>query len=67
MFLLPGQERSRKKHTAEQLNYLQAILDTTVDGIICINPQGSIIRFNPAAERLFGYSSEEVMDGIFLN
>ncbi|MBB1487052.1 hybrid sensor histidine kinase/response regulator [Oceanospirillum sediminis] len=60
MLLLPRQERNRKKHTAEQLNYLQAILDTTVDGIICINPQGLIIRFNPSAEHIFGYSAKEI-------
>ncbi len=45
----------------EQEIHLQSILDTAVDGIICIDLQGIIIRFNPAAERLFGYSSQEVM------
>lgn len=52
---------TKQNHTAEQLNYLQAILDTTVDGIICIDPEGIVIRFNPAAERLFGYQASEVL------
>src|SRR5215510_6058125 len=38
-----------------------AILQTAVDGIITIDIQGLIESFNPAAERLFGYSAEEVL------
>lgn len=39
---------------------LHATLDTAVDGIITINPLGSIQSFNRSAERLFGYSAAEV-------
>ncbi len=39
-----------------------AILDTTVDGIIVIDEQRNIKAFNPAAERLFGYADDEVME-----
>src|SRR5438270_1630535 len=39
---------------------LQAVLDTAVDGIILIAAKGSIMSFNPACERLFGYRPEEV-------
>ncbi|MAC45450.1 MAG: hypothetical protein CMI12_01170 [Oceanospirillum sp.] len=57
--------KSRFKNTPptdnEQEIHLRSILDTTVDGIICIDQQGIIIRFNPSAERLFGYSSQEVI------
>jgi two-component system, LuxR family, sensor kinase FixL len=38
----------------------RAVLDTTVDGIITIDPRGSIASFNRAAERIFGYKAEEV-------
>ncbi|MGD1277250.1 MAG: PAS domain S-box protein [Tepidisphaeraceae bacterium] len=38
-----------------------AILSTTVDGIVTINQRGIIESFNPAAQRLFGYSSSEVI------
>jgi len=38
-----------------------AILQTAVDGIITIDVQGLIESFNPAAERLFGYTAEEVL------
>jgi PAS domain S-box-containing protein len=40
---------------------LQAILDTTVDGIVTINADGIIESFNQAAERLFGYQAGQVI------
>lgn len=39
----------------------KALVDTAVDAIITINKYGSIERFNPAAEKLFGYDREEVI------
>jgi two-component system sensor kinase FixL len=41
---------------------LQSIFDSAVDGIIVIDAKGIIKAFNPAAERLFGYSAREVLD-----
>lgn len=38
-----------------------AILSTMVDGAITIDVRGSIDSFNPAAERLFGYTLSEVI------
>ena len=40
---------------------LRATLDTAVDGIITINNRGLIQSFNHSAERLFGWSAEEVI------
>lgn len=39
---------------------LQAIMATAVEGIITIGHQGIIESFNNAAEKLFGYKSQEV-------
>lgn len=40
---------------------LNSVLDTVVDGIINIDPIGTISRFNPAAEKMFGYKASEVL------
>ena len=39
----------------------RAIIDSAVDGIVVIDAHGSIEAFNPAAERLFGYTTAEVL------
>jgi two-component system sensor kinase FixL len=40
---------------------LQALLDATVDAVIVIDAHGIIESFNRSGERLFGYTSEEVI------
>lgn len=39
---------------------LAAIFEATVDAVITIDERGTIERFNPAAERIFGYARDEV-------
>jgi PAS domain S-box-containing protein len=40
---------------------IRTIIDNAVDGIIVISENGVIQSFSPAAERIFGYASDEVM------
>lgn len=40
---------------------LRAIIDGALDGIVTINPQGNLVEFNPAAERIFGYERSQVL------
>src|SRR6185312_16472089 len=39
----------------------RAIFDTALDGIVTMDHEGRIAEFNPGAERIFGYSREEVL------
>lgn len=45
----------------ENVARLQAILTSTVNGVITIDERGLIESFNPAAEQLFGFSANEVI------
>ena len=40
---------------------LHAVVNTAVHGVILIDPAGTVLLFNPACERLFGYRAEEVI------
>lgn len=40
-----------------------AVLDTVVDAVITIDEGGTILSFNRAAERIFGYPAAEVIGG----
>src|SRR6266700_154502 len=46
---------------ATETHLLRAVVDTAVDGVILIDADGSVLMFNPACEKLFGYSAAEVM------
>ena len=39
----------------------QAIIESIADGVISINEKGNIESFNPAAEKLFGYRTNDVL------
>ncbi len=45
----------------EQIRY-QSVIDTAIDGIVTISEHGLIESINPAVEKLFGYSKEELID-----
>lgn len=48
-------------HGEESAVLLSAVLDAAVDGVVIIDDHGQIELFNGAAERMFGYSQEEVI------
>ena len=55
-------ERKRSEEAErERVAQLRAVVDTAVDGVILIDEEGSIMMFNPACEKLFGYEASEVI------
>jgi len=57
-------ERRVAERTAQlQLSYQRnsAIIDTALDGVIVMDHEGRIVKFNPAAEQIFGYRRGEVL------
>lgn len=60
-----GKDISERQQAEQSLHdseaRLRAVLDSTVDGIITIDPRGTVESFNSAAERIFGYTEEEVI------
>ncbi len=64
-FMLQANNITQHLRTARALRSreqrLEGILNTVADGIITINDNGSIQTFNPAAEKIFGFSQDEVV------
>src|SRR3712207_7783689 len=52
-------ENGRPGEAAEALHL--AVLESALDAIVTIDHDGLIVEFNPAAERTFGYTEEEVV------
>ncbi|HET9833709.1 MAG TPA: PAS domain S-box protein [Vicinamibacterales bacterium] len=48
------------RELADKEERLRSIVEAAVDGIIVIDALGHIESFNPGAERLFGYTTQEV-------
>ena len=49
-----GQVRESEAHT-------RALLNNLIDGVASVNDQGMIRTFNPAGERIFGYTEKEII------
>ena len=58
------QTKQSSRKLATKLNSearLRAIIETSIEGIITIDHEGIVQSFNPAAEKIFAYSANEVI------
>ena len=53
--------RNVEKILRENEEYIRAVVDSVMDGIITTNDTGEIETFNPAAEKMFGYRNSEIV------
>ena len=63
IFLILGRAYSKAREDVELSSgeeVLNSALETMVDGFITTTVDGTIVLFNQAAERMFGYKSEEI-------
>jgi two-component system, cell cycle sensor histidine kinase and response regulator CckA len=52
-------------HSLEEIrrsaNWLERLIETTQDAVLSIDRQGRVVMFNAAAERIFGYTRNEIV------
>jgi PAS domain S-box-containing protein len=55
-------ERRRAEDAVQESEVRKrAILDASLDALITIDDAGTVVEFNPAAERIFGYDAQEAI------
>ncbi len=54
-------QRSLEGELRATKEFLERLIDSTVDAIVAADMRGNVILFNQGAERLYGYRAEEVM------
>jgi two-component system, LuxR family, sensor kinase FixL len=55
------ERKSAERALHESAGRMHALIETAVDGAILIDARGVVLMFNPAGEKLFGYSADEVI------
>ncbi len=59
--------RQRGEEAEEALAYSQSLMDNMRDILMTTSPRGAITQFNPATERITGYSARELLRKPFAN
>lgn len=64
-FLVTAVDRTHRRYLESELyktrDFLESIVQSSVDGIIAVNRKGTIVVFNEGAQRVTGYRVEDVV------
>ena len=55
------QVRANEARLRDSRARFQAIVNTAIDAIVSIDREGTVLSFNPAAERIFGFTTQEIL------
>lgn len=61
------QLRALENELKQTKDFLENLIQSSVDAIVACDMTGRVILFNRAAERMLGYSAEEASNGLTLN
>lgn len=54
-------ERSMERELTRTKEFLERVIDSSVDAIVSADRAGLVLLFNPAAERIYGYDAADVI------
>lgn len=55
------EQRRTEAEFVKTMEFLESLIDASVDGIVASDMEGNIILFNQGAERIYGWRAEEVV------
>ncbi len=57
-------KRNLERELRRRLDFEQSLIQSSMDGIISVDPQGQVMTFNEGAGKIIGYAPEEVIGRI---
>ncbi len=55
------EQRRTEAEFVKTMEFLESLIDASVDGIVAADMEGNVILFNQGAERIYGYRAEDVV------
>ncbi|MEM6954155.1 MAG: PAS domain S-box protein [Myxococcota bacterium] len=56
-----SEQRATEAELVKTMEFLESLIEASVDGIVAADLEGQLLLFNGGAERIYGYSTEEAL------